>query len=244
VDDVRGVSIGHADGHCVVGGTATQPEVVRGTVDGRITLSFPGLTCDPGGTVDLALVGRTQDASGAYAPLPAGDHGVDAVLTERPPYPDASFPPDVVDHVQLRAVTPPRSLIVTHAPAPNGDPYVRVVTVAVTNAQGSIDTAFDGIVELARVRCGSPVYDVRQAVAGVATFQVVSPDLGQSFWVEDPDAPGEEVEVVSPRSVDDWAARLGDGSALLARTSFQLGRDDKPLIQPGDGYQCPTRSIF
>ena len=246
LDEVRGVEIGTGAGHCVLGGTTTQPEMVRGTAGDRITLSFPGLACAAGDEVDLTLVGRTNIAGGAGAPLPAGDHPVDAVLSERPPYPDESgfFPPDVVDHVQLHAVEPAHSLTIADAPAPNGDPYARLVTVTVRSPQGAVDTAFNGTVQLARVRCGTPVYAASLAVAGVARFLVVSPDLGHTYWVDDPAAPGGDLQVVSPRSVDEWVARLGDGGALLARTSFQLGPDDAPLIEAGDGYQCPTRSIF
>ncbi len=123
------------------------------------------------------------------------------------------------------------------------DPYSRAITVNVLGTDGQIDRAFQGKIEFARARCnlpGVPSNDIAfnpgwtpyQAVNGVATFTITSPDKGITPF---------GASTVGPTTSDVWLARTANADSLAAATQpFELGPDGGP----GINLVCPTRGIF
>jgi hypothetical protein len=220
---------------CNVAGVATE-RLLDG--NGDLYISLTGFTCSPGGTITFEIVrnGAAFQTGTSYA--------FRAVLTE--PTNAADGPNDAVASASVTAVAPEHSVSISVGDRHADDPYTRTITLTVLGPDGQVETGFNGGVQFGRARCGIPFWATYPAVDGVATFDVVSPDKGQTFIpdFQDVDGDGNPIAVTSPTSTDPWTARTSDALSLISFTQFQLGPEGPDQIGLSEGYECPTRSGF
>jgi len=233
IDDFRGDDL-IGDG-CDLSTVATERLLDS---DGALYVSLTGFTCEPGGTITFEIVRNGS-------PFVAGSsYPFRAVLTE----PTNAFdgPIDVAASTSVTAVAPQRSVSVSVGDRHADDPYTRTITMTVLGPDGQVETDYNGGVQYGRARCGIPFWTTYQAVDGVATFDITSPDKNETFIPDGDivDADGNPVTVTGPTSTDPWTARTSDSWSLISFTLFQLGPEGPDQIGLSEGYECPTRSGF
>jgi hypothetical protein len=194
-----------------------------------------GINCSPGDSVSIDFTARSSTAFVAGQSFPFQtklEYYVQQQLQTETT--TSSFIVEPTGH----------TLAISVGAKHTGDPYTRTVTVQVLSLDGQLDTSFQGSIDFARARCGepglpgdgdlaiNPGWTPHQAVDGVATFDVTSPDKGII-------PPGNTV--VGPTTTDPWLARTTNGDSLAASDSFELGPDGGPF---GSTDTCPTRSGF